>query len=238
MKVLLAVTTYNQLGFTKKFLESAKNLPDNYDLVFYDDVSTDGTPKYLKESKNNVVTRNTPKGLTWSWNLAYQKFKKGDYDCLIISNNDVLYNSSFGKMVELTKKHKFVVPMSTKRGAGHNWREQSISVHFPKLNKLATDAKNHSKVAARLRGGEKAINRFNGFCFAMSRDIIKCEFNKDNLFNPKNTNVGQESDLGRRLKQKPILSLGTFIYHYKGVSFPKRGLKNGKDIRQNLNLYH
>ena len=72
----------------------------------------------------------------------------------------------------------------------------------------------------------------------MNRNIIPSEFDKENLFNPKLTNVGQESDLQKRLKIKPTLALRSFVFHFKGVSFPKKGLVNGKDIRQNLNLYH
>ena len=82
------------------------------------------------------------------------------------------------------------------------------------------------------------MDKFNGFFFAMSRDINTCAYNDKNLFNPKKINVQQESDLQGRLHQKPAVCLGSFIYHFKGVSFPVKGLKEGKDIRQNLNIYH
>jgi len=72
----------------------------------------------------------------------------------------------------------------------------------------------------------------------MSRDIIAASYDSNNLFDPKNVNVHQEGDLHSRLKSQPAVCLGSFIFHYKGVSFPVKGVKNGKDVRQNLNLYH
>ena len=48
MKTLLAVTTYNQLGYTKKFVSSLKDISiSGIDVAFFDDVSTDGTQNYL-----------------------------------------------------------------------------------------------------------------------------------------------------------------------------------------------
>ena len=72
----------------------------------------------------------------------------------------------------------------------------------------------------------------------MNKKIIQSEFNANNLFDPKLINVGQETDLQQRLKEPPTLALKSFVFHFKGVSFPIKGLKNGKDVRQNLDLYH
>jgi hypothetical protein len=72
----------------------------------------------------------------------------------------------------------------------------------------------------------------------MSRKIIESEYNSENLFNPTLTNVHQEGDLQSRMKELPTACLGSFVFHYKGVSFPIKGIHHGKDIRQNLNLYH
>lgn len=240
MKTLLAITTYNQIEYTKKLINclSKMNL-ENIDVIFVDDVSKDGTQRFIKESSFTIIERNQPKGLTWSWNIAYRKFKNDGYDCLILSNNDVLFTKeSLSNLINATKNHSLVCPLSTKKGAGHNWKNQAIGLHYPNLSKLAQTPKELSTVQAGLKNTTIKMNKFNGFMFAMSRKIIQSEFNKDNLFNPANTNIHQEGDLQRRLKEKPALCLGSFIYHFKGVSFPKKGVVNGKDIRQNLNLYH
>lgn len=103
---------------------------------------------------------------------------------------------------------------------------------------MASKVGNFKKVQHHLKYEVKAMNKFNGFFFAMSRKIIQAAWNEGNLFNPKNVNVHQEGDIQQRMKEKPYLCLGSFIYHFKGVSFPKKGKKDGKDIRQDLKTYH
>lgn len=240
MKTLIAFTTYNQIEYTKKLVNCLKEITiPNLDIIFIDDVSKDGTQKFIKELSFNIIERNQPKGLTWSWNIAYRKFKNEGYDCLILSNNDVLFTKeSLLNLINATKKHSLVCPLSTQKGAGHNWKNQAISLHYSNLSNLAEAPKNLIKVQSGLKNITVKMNKFNGFMFAMSRKIIQSEFNKDNLFNPANTNIHQEGDLQGRLKEAPALCLGSFVYHFKGVSFPKKGIVNGKDIRQNLRIYH
>jgi len=240
MKTLLAVTTYNQLEYTKKFVASLKGISiPGLDVAFFDDVSTDGTQNYLKSCGFALFERARPMGLTRSWNLAYQKFKRENYDVLILANNDVLVNQTgLQNLIGATGSHHLVCPLTTKLGAGHNWQNQAIGAHYPKIGVDASKPGNMAKVQARLQNRVIKMNKFNGFFFAMSRDIISAAHSKENLFDPKNTNVHQEGDLQSRMKQKPAVCLGSFIYHFKGVSFPVKGTKNGKDVRQNLNLYH
>ena len=240
MKILLAITTYNQVGYTKKLISCLKKIIiPNLDIVFIDDVSKDGTQNFIKNSGYNIIERNQPKGLTWSWNIAYRKIKNEGYDFLIIANNDILLcKESILNLINSTKNTQISCPLSTRNGAGHNWKEQSVEKYYPNLGINANDANNYAEVQKRLTNKEIKITRFNGFLFSVSRKIIESEFNNDNLINPALVNVGQESDLGNRLKETPTLCLGSFVYHFKGVSFPIKGLKNGKDVRQNLNLYH
>jgi GT2 family glycosyltransferase len=240
MRTLLAVTTYNQLPYTKKFLATFKeiNIP-GLDLLFIDDVSTDGTQRFLQKNKCDLLGRRTPRGLTYSWNLAYCKFKKEGYDVLILANNDVLVcKDSLEELIKVTHNNMLVCPLTTKHGAGHNWKNQAIRIHYPKVARLASKPENFKKVQKSLRSMTKKMNKFNGFFFAMSRKIITAEWDKGNLFNPKNVNVHQEGDLQGRMSEQPTLCLGSFIYHFKGVSFPKKGRKGGKDIRQDLKTFH
>jgi len=240
MKTLLAVTTYNQLEYTKKFVASLNgiNIP-GLEVAFFDDVSTDGTQDWLKKAGFTLFERPKPMGLTRSWNLAYQKFKSEGYDTLILANNDVLVNQvGLQNLINATSSHHLVCPLTTKLGAGHNWQQQAIGIQYPNLGIDASKPENMVKVQAKLQNRIIKMNKFNGFFFAMSRGISSAAHSSENLFDPKNTNVHQEGDLQSRMKQSPALCLGSFIFHYKGVSFPIKGLKNGHDVRQNLNLYH
>lgn len=241
MKTLLAITTYNQIQYTKKLIDCLKTISiPNLDVIFIDDVSKDGTQKFLKESKLNLIERKVPKGLTWSWNIAYRKFKTEGYDFLIIANNDILLTKqSLVNLINATKGKQLVCPLSTLKGAGHNGPMQNVLKYYPTLGIDPTKPANYKIIQDKLNKNNLIpMQKFNGFIFSMSRKIIESEFNKDNLIDPKLTNVHQEGDLQTRMKEKPFLCLNSFIFHFKGVSFPKKGLINGKDIRQNLNIYH
>jgi GT2 family glycosyltransferase len=240
MKILLAITTYNQLDYTKKLVSTLKTLTiPGLDIIFIDDVSKDGTQDFIKKCGYTLIERKEPKGLTWSWNIAYRKFKNENYDCFILSNNDVLLtDKSLTALINSTKQNTLVCPLSTKNGAGHNWQFQDVLKHYPNIKLDVNDPKNYKSVQDLLSHKIIKMQKFNGFLFAMSRKIIESEYNSENLFNPTLTNVHQEGDLQSRMKELPTACLGSFVFHYKGVSFPIKGIKNGKDIRQNLNLYH
>ena len=242
MKILLAVTTYNQLNYTKKFLKTLDKVDiPNMNIIFIDDVSTDGTQKFLKESKYCFIERKVPKGLTLSWNIAYRKFKDENYDVLILANNDVLVTkTAIVNLIKATKSHSLVCPITTKKGADHNWQSQSIHKYYPALSKLSQQPKQYKETQKKIKYKCKKMGRFNGFFFAISRSIIKYAFDKDNLFNPKNTNVHQEGDLSKRMKGKefPVVCLGSFVFHFKGVSFKKKVRKGKGDIRQHLSVWH
>ena len=240
MKILLAVTTFNQLEYTKKFINTIPEITiPGLDIMFFDDVSTDGTQDFIKSQGYKIFERKTPMGLTKSWNMAYEIFKTQNYDILILSNNDVLLNQTgLLNLINSAKDVQLSCPLTTKLGAGHNWENQTVTKHYPTLKIDVNNSVNHKKVQSSLKYKTLEMNKFNGFIFAMSRKIITAEYDKNNLFNPGNINVHQEGDLQSRMKTKPIVCLGSFIFHYKGVSFPIKGVKNGKDVRQDLKLYH
>lgn len=243
MKILLIITTYNQLKYTTEFFANWKN-DSNIDIIFIDDTSTDGTINWLQKNNLTYITKNKPKGLTDSWNIGYSIFKKENYDFLIISNNDVLIPiNSIESLIKNIVNKQIISPITTKLGAGHNWKYQSFENYWKDFKIDHKKSVNYQKVqdAINNKGNVLEMDHFNGFFFLMSRAIIKSEFNSNNLFNPANVNVHQESDLESRLINKPLLDTSSFVYHYKGVSFIKK--KNATtnikgDIRQDLNLYH
>lgn len=240
MKILLAITTYNQIEYTKILIDSLLKINiQGLDVMFFDDVSTDGTQQYLKSLGYTLHERSKPEGLTYGWNLAYKIFKNENYDILILSNNDVIFEQrALTNLINATVDHQIVCPLTTKNGAGHNAAEQDVLVHYPNIGVIVDKAGNFKRTQDRLNAGIKPMKKFNGFLFSMSREVISAAWDNDNLFNPLNVNVHQEGDLQKRLKEPPHVSLDSFIFHFKGVSFPKKGIINGKDIRQNLNLYH
>ena len=116
------MTTANQLEFTKKAFESLKKTKEypSMDIFLIDDASDDDTVNYCLENNMNHITKDYPRGLIDSWNIAYQQFKKGNYDYIIYANNDILVPSgAVQNILDMAKSHVVVGALSTLKGVGH-----------------------------------------------------------------------------------------------------------------------
>jgi GT2 family glycosyltransferase len=235
-KTLLAITTYNQLKYTEICRESIPEIED-LDVIFVDDKSTDNTVEHLKSKGSKVIEKDKGAGLTDSWNLAYRIFKEQDYNALIISNNDVVFNISLENMLNGFDFHEFVVPMTGREKAGCSKERQEVKTYHKNFRDENTSvAKNNIQI---IYNNIRYIPTtwFHGFCFGFTREIIKLELDANHLFNPKNINVHQEADLYKRLEKNkisPHVCTGTYVYHYGSQSLPYRGQVEGQDSRQLL----
>lgn len=88
MKLSIITLTYNNLKYTKKFIESLYKYTTNFELIIVDNGSTDGTVEYLKTLKNIKLILNKEN----------QGFSKGNNQGIAIAegeyigflNNDIL----------------------------------------------------------------------------------------------------------------------------------------------------
>lgn len=237
-KLLLAVTTYNQLEYTKIFYEHFIKLSSSdIDLIIIDDCSTDDTVNWCVRNGINVITKESGHGLTHSWNLAYQYFKEhSTYDYLVISNNDIIIPE--GAIEELLACHKkwpsvCIVPLTTADGCGHN-QEQSIHAHYNDINDDASYAQDiQDRIIAFKRLPEmknrqflfdpKRMLLFSGFFFSLKRSIIEHERADGLLFNPDLLNYKNEDDFNWSIlipnDEYPMLCKTSYIHHFKGKSF-------------------
>ena len=90
MSLSIIIPTYNevkQLKYTIKKLRSLKKKINNYDLIFIDDVSTDGSYQKLisfkKKDTKIKIYKNTKKGLGSAIKLGIKKSKK-KYVCIFM----------------------------------------------------------------------------------------------------------------------------------------------------------
>ena len=211
MKPLIAVTTYNKIGMTKKTAEWFMAL--NYDLLYVDDCSIDGTQQYLADIKVNAILKDERRGLTDSWNAAYKYWKGTDHTHLIICNNDILVPR--GAVENMLNSYALTVPTTTRFGAGYACKEQGLyDIGEHQTQKLQDTI---SKCNQKFNLPFGVAKCWTGFCMCFSQRIIKKELKDGNLFDPSNINVGNDDDLARRVKAR--LALGAFVYHFKGVSF-------------------
>lgn len=98
-KKLLSVCTltWDQLGLTKKFVESVRRTTDvPYELIMVDNGSTDGTVEFIKREADrfHLFPQNT--GFAHGFNKALS-LAEGEY-VLVINNDTELPNGWFGKL--------------------------------------------------------------------------------------------------------------------------------------------
>lgn len=241
--ILLAVTTYNQLEYTKLFYQSFQDIEDSLsiDLMIFDDASTDNTVKWCKENNITVFEKDKGKGLTDSWNSSYKIFKENKkYEYIIIANNDILIPSgALSELISIFYKWHFsiVVPLSNPRGAGHNEMFQSIISYYPQLTESeAEDPKKYQIIQNGILFNKKVMieqnnvfaldpirmKMFNGFFFMMNRNIIEYERPDGLLFDPKFIMHKAEDEFNWASlipnNDYAAVCKTSFVYHFKGKS--------------------
>jgi GT2 family glycosyltransferase len=238
MKILLAITTYNQLNYTKIFFDHFDKIKNsNVDVLIIDDCSTDETVKWCNENNVKVITKDSGKGLTHSWNLAYQYFKEHkEYQLLIISNNDIIIpNDSLQELRNCHMKWNSIciVPITTSKGCGHN-EHQNIVHYYGDVDQSVDAIEDTQQRILAYRDSDEMRNRrfffdpfrmlmFSGFFFSLKRDIIKYERTDGLLFNPELLNYKNEDDFNWNIlipnDEYPMLCKTSYVYHFKGKSF-------------------
>lgn len=205
-------------------LESIKDEKE-CDVIIIDDCSTDDTLEMCKGY--NILTKPQNMGLTHSWNMAYKYFKENNYDIFFLSNNDVLIpKGTLSNMIRILEKTDCVlVPLSTKHGVATE-QCQYLEIYYPDFVLDLNNPENYKSVQERLNSFEQKIHQvssFNGYFMGFNKSIEQAEFSKDVLFNPTNRNVHQEGDLRTRLRLPFMVSLNSFVFHYKNITLDEAG---------------
>ncbi len=246
MKSLLAITVAGQ---TKWLEEAISTLQDDLDVLVIDD-ATPGindvcSAIYDRQKRISWITKDQPMGLTNSWNLAYQHFKKFEYDNCILSNDDVRFPKGFSeRLIAGLKEFDLIAPLSNEPGI--IWD----SIHSPAHQEIRryVDIKPNQNNADRiqqilsLRGGSGSFKRskfINGFCLAFSQSIAKYTYDEQFLFNPAHINTFNEYDLAERINEKGGkigICKTSYVFHWKGKTtekLNKNGVSSG-DYRNQL----
>jgi GT2 family glycosyltransferase len=253
--ILFVITTYNQSEITKACLDSLMSCHEisATDILVVDDCSSDDTIELCRSYNVNFIEKTVGKGLTDSWNRAYEYFKAHvEYDYFVIANNDILVpNNAISEMISVLSKWPgtLVVPMSTKLGSGHNqsqiidnWygaNEYDVPDNYQMVQDYLLDLKYTESESNNLYKFDPIrMKHFNGFFFMMKRDIIRYEREDGNLFDPEFINVKNEDEFNWcnliPNDDYPFLCKTAFVFHWKGVSFTKAGIKYSNDLKQHL----
>ena len=114
-----------------KMLTTLDRSSDEFDVLFIDDHSEDGTVEKLRALGYAVLSKKSALGLTDSWNFGYSHFLKYGYKMLFLANNDVLVpDGSIGAIQGLLKYYPFMAPSTTRRG-GECAKDANLLLSFP-----------------------------------------------------------------------------------------------------------
>lgn len=223
MRTLLVITTAGGFNYLKEAIES---LRDPFDILVMDD-STLGEemPRFCEERGIRFMTKPKPRGVTHSWNRAYEIFKESAYENCILSNHDVRFPKGFStRLLQGLPEFDIVGPLTNRPGFQPKQR-------LPKdLQEIATKT-NIDMIQAELEkryGTEpwEQIDYWIGFCFAFTHSIDRFRFSKDHLFNPARVNVHNEGVLAQSIMEgggRIAMCKTSYVFHWKGVSRKNSG---------------
>ena len=249
-KTLLVITTAGRFDLLKGALDSLRG---PLDVLVVDDATPDpdrGQMLNLCSKKGyGWQTKTEPKGLTDSWNIAYQYFKATPYEVCILTNNDVLFPKGFSiGLVQTLLKTRCDIVTSLTNQPGF----QPLQGLPEELNNINPTPENIDEVQRAIEVASACwsdhawfpISYWNGFCFAFTKDIDKYELSPGILFRPDRVNIHNEGELAQRIgkyKEEPwqtkaepttekiMCSRTSYVYHIKNQT-----LKNCGPSRQQL----
>lgn len=237
-RTLFAITTKNLLDITKITLYSLRTHEHIPDILIVDDASIEPVPQSLISLFSeelpivSIIKKEKAKGLTDSWNVAYQYFKnETKYEYLLIANNDLLLPESSIKWMSycLSSGYSLCKPLGNKIGVGDRpsqnvwpYISNAFSEQETQYPEHYNQIQNELDQQTILYPFWKDNIPFNGFIFGMRRDaMLAAEYDSrlNLLFNPENINVRNENDLTVRLpKIQHTLCLKCYVYHFKKLT--------------------
>lgn len=196
MKALttIAVPVFNQLYYTKLFIESVKsNTKIPYKFLFLDNGSTDGTKEYLKKENITVISKNKNIGVVRAWNELVKSCQT-KYICIM--NNDIVvapyWLVTMQKTLEREENIYCVQPYTT----NHNLPDNFPNNYYPQAEIQKSD-------------------RLSGWCFMLRMSVFK----EIGLFDQQFDMAWYEDrDFNNRLNKAgfyPHTVLASYIHHFQ-----------------------
>ena len=236
MKNLLVLTTAGRLHFLR---DAITTLRDPLDVLVVDDATPEkvGIGAFCQQHELNFITKDRPRGLTHSWNLAYRFFRDGQYDACILSNDDVRFPKGFSHgLLKGTRKFTVVCPISNLPTRNPKMFRQQWLRHYTSV-KATGRGSNRDAIQKMLekrfaKRPYKHINGVNGFCFAFGRGVSKFGVSDDVLFNG-HLNTKNEILLCRRVRSRggvAVLSMRSYVFHWKRGTYNELNLKHSNQL--------
>lgn len=220
--VSIICLTYNQLKFTKEFIDSVQKHTSNYELIAVDNNSTDGTKKYLielaaKQDNVKIILNDENLGFPKSVNQAL-KVAKRKY--VVLANNDIVVTKNWlNRLIDVAKtddKIGIVGPISN-----------SVSgLQIDKGAKYSTMDEMHiyaKQISEKNKNQISEFPRLAFLCTLIKKEVIEKIGGLDERFSPGNF---EDDDFCLRSQlsgYKAVIAKDVFIHHYGSVSFKQNG---------------
>jgi glycosyltransferase involved in cell wall biosynthesis/predicted O-methyltransferase YrrM len=243
--VSIITLTYNQVEYTKAFVESVfKHTKIPYELIIVDNNSNDETVKYLIELakyKGNVkVIFNKenlgfPKGVNQSLTQIPSDRDLGKPKYILIANNDIVVTDGWlDRMIEIAESDPsigIVGPISNSVSGVQLDKEAAYS----SIEEMHAYAR---KIKDKNAGKSFVFPRVAFLCTLIKREVINKIGGLDERFTPGNF---EDDDFCLRAQiagYKTIIAQDVFIHHFGSKSFTAEGLEKYKErLETNKNIF-
>lgn len=137
MNLLVIIVTYNGMSWLPRSLESAFKQSVALDVFVVDNMSTDGTPEYIKSHFKNVLLIEAKKNLGFGAanNLGLEYARTANYDFVFLQNQDVyLGDNTIERLLEIHRLNpKFGVISPMQLNGNGTALDQNFKENFENL---------------------------------------------------------------------------------------------------------
>jgi GT2 family glycosyltransferase len=215
----LIILAYNNLSFTQQCLDSISHftLYSNYEIIVVDNGSSDGTPAYLMERKQQdqhlyIILNDTNRGFAAGINQGIQA-SRGEY--ILLLNNDIVVTAGWlGGLIrhlEIDPQIGMVGPVTNAAG-----NEARIEVPYTVIEDMPAFADRYTREN---RNRLYPLREFAMFCVALRRKVIDEIGLLDERFS---VGMFEDDDYAVRLRQagyKILCTRDVFVHHYGETTF-------------------
>ena len=224
-KVSIITLTYNQLDYTKAFIDSVFQFTSiHFELIIVDNASNDDTIKFLKDLEKsdkrikvifNKENLGFPKGVNQALRIA-----EGNY--YLIANNDIIVTDGWlERLIQVAENNKqigLVGPISN----------NVSGVQIDKETKYNSIEEMHKYAASIKQKNKNQIFEFPRvafLCTLIKKEVIERIGGLDERFSPGNF---EDDDFCLRAQlagYKTVVAKDVFIHHFGSKSFTADGMK-------------
>ncbi|MCS0673865.1 glycosyltransferase family 2 protein [Cytobacillus firmus] len=213
----IVILTRNGLSFTKICIESIlKNTKLEYELIFIDNGSNDGTSQYLKTIGNSkLIINKENKGFAAGCNQGLKKVN-GKY--IVLLNNDTIVSKEWLiKMKEWLEKDPSIGIVGPR--SNMVLPEQSIGPQYYQVKNQSEIEKFAEEWAEKWAHTGYKVQRLSGFCMVFRKELIEKIGGFDTRFFPGNS---EDTDFCIRTRiagKKLWVANDVFIHHFGNRTF-------------------